>query len=97
MARYKGTPPYAEFVEFGEAPYDDQPADVPVVCGPHTLFIDTSPLGQLGVSADEVLRWLPRNFAIRAPLVRRVTHRPLAAIQLDIDRATIPAIRPEDV
>lgn len=41
--------------------------------------------------------WLPLGWDLRAPLMPRLTARPLAAIQRDIDRATVPAMRREDV
>ena len=41
---------------------------------------------------------LPPRFLMRAPVIKRwVRHRPLAVIEAEIRRATVPGLRPEDV
>ena len=41
---------------------------------------------------------LPPRFPMRAPLLKRnLTARPIAVIEAEIRRATVPALRPEDV
>lgn len=67
MVRYKGAPPYARFVEFGEEPYPGQPADIPIQIGPHTLFIDRL--------MPFTSRWKPavRSIAVIEAEIRRAT------------------------